>query len=63
MSLFFFVILDFVPLPILSFTCAVFVTDHQMGGINASLESSTKIYLRALPAGIPEVIRQTKRCK
>jgi len=47
MSLFFFVILDFVPFSILSFTCAVFVTGHQMGGINAFLGPSTIIYLGA----------------
>ena len=62
MFLFCFVVLDFVPFSMLSFTCAVFVTGHQMGGFNAVLGPSTKIYLGALPTGIPEVIKQTKQC-
>jgi len=64
MSLFCFVVLDFVPFSMLSFTCAVFVTGHQMGGFNALFGPSTKVYLGALPTmGIPLVITQTKQCK
>ena len=63
MSLFCFVVLDFVPFSMLSFTCAVFMTGHQMRGFNAFLGPSTKIYLGVLPTGIREVITQTKQCK
>ena len=41
----------------------VFVTGHQLGEFNEFLGPSTKIYLGALPTGIPEVIMQTKQCK
>ena len=63
MSLFCFVILDFVPFSLLSYTCAVFATGYQMGGFNEFLGPSTKIYLGALRTGILEVITQTKQCK
>ena len=62
-SSFFFVNFDFVTFYVVCFNCAVFVPGQQLGGFNAFLGPSTKIYLGALPTGIPEVIMQTNLCK